>query len=161
MKVSLNRFVLKETLNGLRRRNSLSWSRLSKGSKWYKQSKGLETMLLKNFKQRSSLRSLRVFSSAIWSTSLPFVVLTVDQFVGRGGGRFWHLVHRLLPSIEILMSRKAKEVSEISQVFLRAGWSGLGLWYWQKIWCEIKPTKILAKVGPTLAPMATSLVCLK
>ena len=31
-------------------------------------------------------------------------------------------MHKPLPSIEILMSRKAKEVSEISQVYLRAGW---------------------------------------
>ena len=30
-------------------------------------------------------------------------------------------MHRPLPSIEILMCRKAKEVSEISQVYFRAG----------------------------------------
>ena len=30
-------------------------------------------------------------------------------------------MHKPLPPIEILMSRKAKEVSEISQVYFRAG----------------------------------------
>ena len=30
-------------------------------------------------------------------------------------------MHKPLPSVEILMSRKAKEVSEISQVYLRSG----------------------------------------
>ena len=34
-------------------------------------------------------------------------------------------MHKPLPSIEILLSRKAKEVSEISQVYLRAGWKEL------------------------------------
>ena len=34
-------------------------------------------------------------------------------------------MHKLLPSIEIWMFRKAKEVSEMSQVYLRAGWNEL------------------------------------
>ena len=34
-------------------------------------------------------------------------------------------MHKPLPSIESLISRNAKEVSEISQVYLRAGWNEL------------------------------------
>ena len=36
-----------------------------------------------------------------------------------------NLWHKPFPSIETLISRNAKEVSEISQVYLRAGWNEL------------------------------------
>ena len=34
-------------------------------------------------------------------------------------------MYRPLPSIEILMAKKAKQVLEISQVYFRAGWKEL------------------------------------
>ena len=48
-------------------------------------------------------------------------MITTSKYVNLNVCSKQTLMHRPLPSIEILMCRKAKEVSEISQVYFRAG----------------------------------------
>ena len=56
------------------------------------------------------------------------------------------LVDKLLPLIEILMSRKASEFSEISQVYFRAGWKELTAvmnWSSSSLLDEVAPTVLV------------------
>ena len=54
------------------------------------------------------------------------------------------LIDKLLPLIESLLSRKASEFSEISQVYFRAGWKELTAvinWSSSSLLDEVAPTQ--------------------